>query len=451
MMGLAGSWKPATIPDHGRKLNRCRGMPPAIRHPEPPSNGRGPPQRPTGLARRADPVSIDPGSTERTFALGRVRTMHGPHSGMRRNARADRVRIRLLRARIRRENGHETAFWHGIRHINERLPEKPQVARIGRADTPRFQPDSVPERGFVAISDAFLCRTKIDIGQSGPPSGAYINLGPTAASVSPGQKRTVSLFPFENGETALAFDQALSSDVGRSAQAEGLCGPKNRRNRRFLSMTVCIMFAGSGRAGRRAPAAASARALPLARRSTPCAPAPASRPLCRAGTAPLLRSGETRGLGRRRCRKGRDPPSSRAVFRRNPPKQRGLSVGPDPTEGAPRRIGIGASPRSPDIEPSSSWPGASEGPPLPTGGSSEALTGPRPSGRPGLCRSWFSGERRTRRNRARRGWRNREERRGKGRHAQSGGAREGLAGSTRMREPRRTRNTQRAARPRRGL
>ena len=226
MMGLAGSWKPATIPDHGRKLNRCRGMPPAIRHPEPPSNGRGPPQRPTGLARRADPVSIDPGSTERTFALGRVRTMHGPHSGMRRNARADRVQIRLLRARIRRENGHETAFWHGIRHINERLPEKPQVARIGRADAPRFRPDSVPERGFVAISDAFLCRTKIDIGQAGPPSGAYINLGPTAASVSPGQKRTVSLFPFENGETALAFDQALCSDVGRSAQAEGLCGPK---------------------------------------------------------------------------------------------------------------------------------------------------------------------------------------------------------------------------------
>ena len=192
-------------------------MPPAIGHPEPPSNGRGPPQRPTGLARRADPVSVDPGSTERTFALGHVRTMHGPHSGMRRNARADRVRIRLLRARIRRENGHETAFWHGIRHINERLPEKPQVARIGRADT------------------------------------------------------------------------------------------------------------------------------------------------------------------------------------------------------------------------------------------SEALTGPRPSGRPGPCRSWFSGERQTRRNRARRGWRNREERRGKGRHAQSGGAREGLAGSTRMREPRRTRNTQRAARPRRGL
>src|SRR5699024_4832778 len=42
------------------------------------------------------------------------------------------------RARIRRENGHETAFWHGIRHANERLPEKPQVARIGRADAPRF-------------------------------------------------------------------------------------------------------------------------------------------------------------------------------------------------------------------------------------------------------------------------------------------------------------------------
>ena len=36
-------------------------------------------------------------------------------------------------------------------------------------------PQSVPERGFVAISDAFLCRTKIDIGQAGPPSGAYIN------------------------------------------------------------------------------------------------------------------------------------------------------------------------------------------------------------------------------------------------------------------------------------
>ena len=55
------------------------------------------------------------------------------------------------------------------------LPEKPQVARISRADAPRFRPDSVPERGFVAISDAFLCRTKIDIGQAGPPSGAYIN------------------------------------------------------------------------------------------------------------------------------------------------------------------------------------------------------------------------------------------------------------------------------------
>ena len=79
------------------------------------------------------------------------------------------------RARIRRENGHETAFWHGIRHANERLPEKPQVARIGRADAPRFRPDSVPERGFMAISDAFLCRTKIDIGRAGPPSGTYIN------------------------------------------------------------------------------------------------------------------------------------------------------------------------------------------------------------------------------------------------------------------------------------
>ena len=77
--------------------------------PNPRPTDGGPPQRPTGLARRADPVSVDPGSTRGTFALGHVRTMHGPHSGMRRNARADRVRIRLLRARIRRENGHETA------------------------------------------------------------------------------------------------------------------------------------------------------------------------------------------------------------------------------------------------------------------------------------------------------------------------------------------------------
>src|SRR5699024_11002448 len=38
-------------------------------------------------------------------------------------------------------------------------------------------------------------------------------------SASSGQKRTVSLFTFEDRETAPAFDQELCSNVGRSAQA----------------------------------------------------------------------------------------------------------------------------------------------------------------------------------------------------------------------------------------
>ena len=96
-------------------------------------------------------------------------------------------------------------------------------------------------------------------------------------SASSGQKRTVSLFTFEDRETAPAFDQELCSNVGRSAQAKGPFKPKNRRNRRFLSMTVCIMFAGIGRAGVPRPAATSTRVLSVTRRSTPCAPSPTTR------------------------------------------------------------------------------------------------------------------------------------------------------------------------------
>ena len=96
-------------------------------------------------------------------------------------------------------------------------------------------------------------------------------------SASSGQKRTASLFTFEDRETSPAFDQALCSDVGRSAQAESSFKPKNRRNRSFLSMTVCIMFAGIGRAGVPRPAATSTRTLSVTRRSTPCAPPPTTR------------------------------------------------------------------------------------------------------------------------------------------------------------------------------
>ena len=54
------------------------------------------------------------------------------------------------RARIRSENGHQTEFWHGIRHAKGCLPGKPQVAQIGQAGAARFRADSVPERGLVA-------------------------------------------------------------------------------------------------------------------------------------------------------------------------------------------------------------------------------------------------------------------------------------------------------------
>ena len=54
------------------------------------------------------------------------------------------------RARIRRENGHGTAFWHGIRHAKGCLPGKPQVAQIGQAGAARFRADSVPELGLLA-------------------------------------------------------------------------------------------------------------------------------------------------------------------------------------------------------------------------------------------------------------------------------------------------------------
>lgn len=59
-----------------------------------PTRRQGLPKCRRGFARRVDPTSIDPGSTERTFALGCIRAMRGPNSGMRRGARADRVRAR---------------------------------------------------------------------------------------------------------------------------------------------------------------------------------------------------------------------------------------------------------------------------------------------------------------------------------------------------------------------
>ena len=51
-------------------------------------------------------------------------------------------------------SGHQTEFWHGIRHAKGCLPGKPQVAQIGQAGAARFRADSAPERGLVAISGA---------------------------------------------------------------------------------------------------------------------------------------------------------------------------------------------------------------------------------------------------------------------------------------------------------
>ena len=54
-------------------------------------------------------------------------------------------------------SGHQTAFWHGIRHAKGCLLGKPQVAQIGQAGAARFRADSVPERGSVSISGAKSC------------------------------------------------------------------------------------------------------------------------------------------------------------------------------------------------------------------------------------------------------------------------------------------------------
>lgn len=114
----------------------------------------------------------------------------------------------------------------------------------------------------------------VDGTSPGQVNPVCVDSGLAERSVSSGQKRAVSLFPFEDRETALAFDQASRSNIGRNAQAEGLFEPRNPEKLPLFVHDLSGHVRREGGAGR--PAATSARALSATWRSTPCAPPPAA-------------------------------------------------------------------------------------------------------------------------------------------------------------------------------
>ena len=297
---------------------------------------------------------------------------------------------------------------------------------------------------------------------------------------------------------------ARTSAAARKRRA--FAGRKNRRNRRFLSMTVCIMFAGSGRTGRRdvrrssgprlaacaapdAPRAGARLAPPLdahrplraaTRRPPPCAPrAAARRPSLDAPRAVARRPLRAERAGSRRVSTENHarlaaalPGGSRAA----PPIRgdAGGSGGADAERAAirrpPGRFSVETR-RSSGVFPS----GRIRRRELPAGSGlaqarahlissrappGRALRRALPSLRAGPPKRWRGLARRAGPAYADPGLAERGEpgateraegggtgkRRGEeGRRAQSGDAREGLAGGTRMRGPHRA---QRAARPR---